>query len=149
MIEIMTAPKNRISTMNGEDSLFSIRGFLHLSSDVQVADKWLNILRKPYRTWSRLDVFDLWIGNILGEKNSTYYSRALKSLIAENQWPACSDVSVYLVGRNRNNGFYKMSFVDSIAFPMVEGVIIDGVDSGRAICISQHGDIRIFNGFLS
>ena len=113
MIEIMTAPKNRISTMNGEDSLFSIRGFLHLSSDVQVADKWLNILRKPYRTWSRLDVF------------------------------------VYLVGRNRNNGFYKMSFVDSIAFPMVEGVIIDGVDSGRAICISQHGDIRIFNGFLS
>ena len=86
----------------------------------------------------------MWVGNKLGGERSNYYVGALKNLSVENQWTACEDVFIYLVGRNNNNGFYKMSFLDSIIFPMVEGVIISVADSSRAVCISQHGGIRVF-----
>jgi hypothetical protein len=132
--------------MNGDVFIRPLLDFLMDCSDERVRDKWVGILSKSTRSWGRLDIFDLWINNVRGEMISRDYDGASLDLIMNsNRWAGDEDVYLYLVGRNKNNGYIKTKLHKAIAWPMVEGIFILEKNHKNAICLSHHGDIRVFD----
>jgi hypothetical protein len=132
--------------MNSKVLLLPIYGFLSSCSDECVEEKWMTILKKPVYNWKRLEVFDLWIKNQKGFTLSVdYHSKLLTDIIGTKNWNESIDVHIYMVGRNKKNGYHKLKLLDGILFPMIEGVLISSVNHNKAICISHDGDVRVFN----